>query len=285
MAKKNSSRLGIKKTGGSSNVTKRLVPEVPFNAPAGSYDVGLDAAVRGSNRGLADLITDAGRDQERADYQTQWGRDDITRQRDEGLGDLDTQNTRFTRDMGTNRQRGGEDYTKGKGRLSQDYQSTIAGLLRNYDRLGQSQRQQAAGAGYSGQGGGAVAQAARKRAENQAWDRKPVDTNFQRGNEDMDTGWNRQQQDWNTAESDWGADYGTQKKRITDGADRNLGQLAVTGSWDSQDRQTGVTRGVRENREFGVDTQAAKVQQVQQTTPGWLDQWKKRNDKRGFRSF
>jgi hypothetical protein len=305
MAKKKQ-KLGIKKTGGSSNVNP-LVPEIPFNAPAGSYDVGLDAALRGSKRGLAQLIEDAATGQQRDDNDYLLGKENIERGRDESISDLDTRNSRFTRDLGHNRQRGGEDYTKGKGRLSEDYttgkgrlgedyQSTVAGLLRNYQRLGSSQRQGALSAGYTGQGGGAVAQAARKRAENQAWDRKPIDTNFQRGNQDMDrgfqrgnqdldTGWNRQQQDWNTAESDWGTDYQTGRQRITDGATRDLGGLGLAGIRSYQDRGTQVQRAKDETGFFGEDTQAAKVQQVQQTTPGWMDQWKQRNDKRGFRTF
>lgn len=251
----------IKKRGGMSNVPRDLLPEVPFRAPAGSYDVGLDAAERASNRGLQDLLNDLNRDQERADVQGGWGREDITRGRDESLSDLDTRNTRFTRDLGTARQRGGE-----------DYQSGLANLARNYQRLGNSQRQGATVAGV--QRGGALKQAARKRDENMAWDRKPMDTNYA-----------RQQQDWNNSESDWGQDYQTTRGRITTGADRDLGRLNVAGSWDAQDRLTQGTRAQRENQYFGQDTQATRVQQVQQTSPGWLSDWQSRNKNRGWRQF
>ncbi len=254
--------LKVKKTGkGASNVTARNVPEVPFNAPAGSYDVGLDAAARASGRGLQDLLNQLSTQQDRADVQSQWGQEDITRNRDQAFSDLDTRNSRFGRDLGVARQRGGE-----------DYQSALAGLARNYQRLGNSQRQAATAAGV--QSGGALKQAARKRAENQAWDQKPIDT-----------GWQRQQQDWNNSEADWNQDYTTQRSRIGESADRDLGRLAVTGNWDSQDRITQGQQAQRENAYFNQDTQAAKVQQVQQTSPGWLDQWRQNNKYRGFRTF
>lgn len=282
MAKKKKG-TGIKKTGGVSNVPRGLLPEQPFRAPLGSYDPGLDAAERASGRGLIQLITDLGDARDRAAAQYGWGQEDITRGRDEALGDLDSRNQRFGRDLGTARQRGGEDYTTGKTRLSEDFQSSLASLARNYQRLGNSQRQGATAAGV--QAGGALRQAARKRAENQAWDRKPIDTGFARGNQDLDTGWNRQQQDWNTRESDWNTDYQTDRGRITDGATRNSARLTATAGWDDRDRFKQEWRAQGEHANFQHDTQEARIGQVQQTAPGYLNDWNSRNRYRGFRTF
>lgn len=280
------SKLKVKKTGkGASNVTSRNVPEIPFRAPAGSYDVGLDAAERASSRGLQDLLNQLSTQQDRADVQSQWGQQDITRNRDQALGDLSTRNDRFGRDLGISRQRGTEDYNTNSTRLGEDYQSSLANLARNYQRLGQSQKQGFLSAGGQAGGGGALKQAARKRAENQAWDRKPIDTGYQRSSSDLNTAWGRQQQDWNNNEADWNKDYTTQTQRIGDSASRDLGRLAVTGNWDSQDRITQGQQAQRENTYFGQDTQAARVQQVQQTAPGWLDQWRQNNKYRGFQTF
>ncbi len=129
-----------------------------------------------------------------------------------------------------------------------------------------------AAAGVQSQG--LAAQAKRKRDENQAWDRKPIDTAY-----------GRQQQDWTNSESDWGQDYQTQKGRITSGADRDIGRQSVASNWDATDRETQGGRAQRENEYYKQDTQAARVQQVQQTSPGWLDSWRNQNRNRGYRTF
>ena len=68
--------------------------------------------------------------------------------------------------------------------------------------------------------GGAVLAAARRRAENQAWDRQPIDTGYQRA-----------MQDYQTSESRLGQDYQT-----------SLSRLAAQREWLGQDQATGMSQ-------------------------------------------
>ncbi len=271
---------------------------VPFRAPPGSYDPGLDAAERASQRGLADLLEDTGTANTRDFRDYTQGAGDLNRQRDEGLADLLQGRGRFERDLGTARTRGVADFEQSKGRLLGDYtQSTaragedygrnIGELDRGYGRLRDQQGQAAQQAGAAS--GGALAQAVRKRTENQAWDRAPIDTNFKRGNQDRDEnykrqtddvneGMRRQGADWDTQEWDRRADWSQQQQRLGDDTDRGLGRLAQQTSdrWDDRNKVQ-VPRAQRENQFFGQDTQEARIGSVRQTAPNYFNEWIRQN--------
>jgi hypothetical protein len=115
-------------------------------------------------------------------------------------------------------------------------------LSRNYAQLQNRQAQGHARAGVMG--GGAVLQAAAKRAANQAIEQAPIDTSYSRFQQDNESA---------------------------------LGQLALQmappdasnplGGRQFQDLTTGLTRAQREGTQFGLDTSAEKAYQA--SGAGW----------------
>jgi hypothetical protein len=125
----------------------------PSAPPPGTYDPALDAQLRASERGLADVGEDYRTGGTRRFDDFQLGLGDLGRQRDEGLADL----LRRRDEIGL-----------------------------SYRRLGNSQAQAAASANMTR--GGALLQAARKRVENEKYDLKPVETAETRTREGYDRG-------------------------------------------------------------------------------------------------
>jgi hypothetical protein len=197
--------------------------------PPGTYDPALDAQLGQAGRGYLDLRQDIERDTGRREDDYLRGRNDLTRQFGESQFDLNRA-----------RQYQGEDYGRG-----------VAGLERSYLRLGDAQRQQGNAAGV---GGGYLAQARRKRAENMAWDRQPLDTQNARALEG----------------------FATSEQRLGEGRDRGLGELALGQQRYGEDSQTQLTRGAREFEEFGQDIGAGRFYQAAGT--GWAPPPKPANE-------
>jgi hypothetical protein len=212
----------------------------PTSPPPNYYDPAIDAQVRASGRGLGQLLADTSTARLRGanDYTT--ARGDVFRQRDQGLSDLLT-----------SYQRGQQDSQLGESRLRQDYGTQIQGLQRGYARLGGQQAQQAAGAGLGS--AGVFAQAAAKRAANEAIDQAPVDTGFNRGLADMLSSRSRATQD-----------YGTNVGRTTDAASRAAGQLSLGYGRQQHDQLTAERRATREDMFFGQDANQQRWFQAKQ---------------------
>lgn len=217
--------------------------QAPTAPPPGTYDPTLDATLGQAGRGLGDFQQDTERNSARssndyirgrADVQRDagWGREDLTRSRDRGLFDVGQART----------------YE------GQDYGRSIQGLDRSYGRLADSQAEQINAAGLSG--GGASLQAARKRAENLAWDRQPIDTGHGRAVAGFDTATGRLNED-----------YGTQTGRLNDTEQRQLGALDLGQQRYSEDSGTALSRAAREYDAFSQDTGAARFYQAAGT--GW----------------
>jgi hypothetical protein len=104
--------------------------------------------------------------------------------RREGTGT--SSRTRGWRGRGRRRifQFGQDDVNRSYDRTKADYGSNVAMLQRQYDILAGRQQEQANVSGVIG--GGALLEAATKRAANQAIDRAPLDTGFKRAGEDRD---------------------------------------------------------------------------------------------------
>lgn len=175
-------------------------PWTPWGTPpADRYDPALDAQLAASQRGFGDLVTDA-----------------------------TTGNARDTQDYGF----GLGDVQRSQDRGQADYNRNVGLLTRSYGQLRDRQSQQFHVAGVAG--GGAALQAARKRTENMAIDRQPLDTGLQRLNEDSDIA---------------------------------RGRLGVNYQRGIDDRSTQVLRGGRESVFFGADT--AKAKGFQAAGTGW----------------
>lgn len=139
--------------------------------PAGSFDPAIEYSAGAANRGLG---------YQQQDYGTQWAglqtdaQGNIVRP-----GDLNARNPGGSPKYG----RGLQDYFQQRDRLTQQHDTTVADLLRNYQRLGSQQTQAAAQAGVAE--GGALAQALQKRTANEAHDQAPIDTAYSQGLSDL----------------------------------------------------------------------------------------------------
>lgn len=141
-----------------ANPQAGIVPYTPFKPltadqlPPSSYDVGLDAQLRASQRGLGYTEADYGRDNARAS-------DDYQR----GLASI----------------------LQGRTRGTEDTARSTSELARRFGILGRSQNQAARAAGVAR--GGALAQSFEKRTANQANDQFDIDRSLSRLMQDYDT--------------------------------------------------------------------------------------------------
>lgn len=181
-------------------------PYQPPPVPSGSYDPSLDAQLGQSKRGLGDLRadTETANTRDTVDYSTMQG--DVTQQRDRTLADLNSQ---------------------------------LEAVGRSYTRLGGRQTEGANAAGLLG--GGALLQAAQKRAANEAIDRKPINTAMTRTTADAAEQLQKLALDYAPAS-----------------ADNPLGGRRF------QDRTTALTRAQREGSQFGIDVNNQKLYQASQ---------------------
>lgn len=218
--------------------------KAPVNPPPGTYDPSIDAQVRATGRGYEYMQEDFPVNKARAqdDYLTATQNDQTDYQN--ALGDLTQTHDRSLSDLLMGRTRGTEDYN-----------ASIAGLDRSYQRLGGRQAQSAAAAGVSG--GGALAQALAKRTANEATDRAPIDTNYNRFLSDSQTQEGRANQEFITGSS-----------RLKDQLDRRLGALSLgldRSYGETGDQTVALGRAGNENIQYGIDATAARWGQAAQT--------------------
>lgn len=264
----------------------------PYAVPApppGYYDPSLDAQQGAANRGLLDTTQDVGAANLRDTVDYGLGRDAIGRGFTRGTEDLGTQRDAVTRgydrnvsDLNQGADRGLADLRTSAARGTEDHQSAIAGLLRRYGQLADSQRQQQGRAGVVR--GGAMLQAAAKRQANQALDQQPLDQSFQRFTADNQQAQGRVGEDRTLGLGRLGEDKLTQLGALDTaghrlGEDTTLayGDLALklappdannpVGGRSFQNRTTQLTRAQRENFNFGLDVGAQKYYQAAGT--GW----------------
>ena len=176
------------------------------------YDPALDAQLAAVQRGLFDT---------QQDIQTQGNR--LTEDYGIGVANAKQSYDYGIQDLGTARTRTGE-----------DYQRQLASLQRSYDRLGRQQSWRARGMNIMS--GGTLLAAARRRAANQAWDRQPIDTGFQRANQDFDT----------------------RQSRLTQSYNQQVAQLGLGLTRGQADLGTQGARAQREADQFGIDTAAQR---------------------------
>jgi hypothetical protein len=124
----------------------------PTSPPGGTYDPSLDSQEGAADRGLADLLADVGLGNQRDENDFQLALQRLQRRRDEGLADI----------------------LRARTQSKEDYGRQVSELDRGYSRLATRQAEQARATGQAR--GGALVQAMRKRGENYAFDRQPLDT-------------------------------------------------------------------------------------------------------------
>lgn len=241
------------------NAQKRAALAVP---PPGTYDPGLDASERATNRGLGDLIADIGADTgvNRVRGTTDWlgqtaqlNQQGLRNEADYATGVNRTEQAsgRSLADLLTQRQQGGE-----------DYQANVGTLQRNYATMGNNQNQAARAAGAM-TGSGAQLQGARKREANQAIERAPLDTAYQRFQSGSQLAEQRLGEDKANTLADLLEGIGRSRQDLsTAGQQLDLGYGRQNTDWDTQ-----LTRAGREAGQFGIDTAAARSAQA--TQMGW----------------
>lgn len=206
-------------------------PYSPWGTPpADRYDPYLDAQLAAGQRGLGDYVTDASTSNRRATE-------------DYGFGVHDAQ---------LGQTRGQQDIATQRGYATQDHQRAIDMLTRQYTQLGSAQGQQANVMGVAG--GGALLQAARKRAANETIDQQPIDTGFHRQTAALDT----------------------QGQRLNEDTGTSIARLGVNTERQVGDTNLGVQRAGREQIFLGGDTTAAKSAQAAQS--GWDPGAKPKNE-------
>lgn len=179
----------------------------PVSPPPGTYDPGLDAALRANNRGVFDLQQDTERDNQRADTTHTAGVEQANTQRGWSLADLLAGHNRETQDYGTN----------------------TATLQRNYANLGSAQTAKASSGAFVDTG--SIQAASGARTENQGRDQSVLDTAHSRAEEDYNTGVDRTNKtaDWQVAGLDEGYQYGVDDRATS------LARATREGSFFGQD--------------------------------------------------
>jgi hypothetical protein len=239
----------LKKNPGAKLPATGMAPNIggfdPFHAPErpppGTYDPSLDAQERAAGRGYGDLQQDT-------DIGNARGEDDFLL----GKGELEKALARHLADLTTNRGRQHSDYELSKKQASEDYGTSLTNLQRSYDIRGAAQTDAATAAGVSA--GGALQQALQKRMANQAIEKAPIDTGFQRFNQQADEGEQRSQADFDLLAGDNG--------RLQEDFQSQLGQLGLGLSRGNEDRANTLARAGRETTQLGTDVAAQRWYQA-----------------------
>lgn len=241
---------------------RTFTPYRPPAPPAGSYDPSLDSQEAAARRGLGDLVNQVGTQQARdvTDYAV--AQSDLQNNFGDQVQGLQRGYMDRTQDLQRQRNRTQEDYTRGNFLLS-----------RQFEQLGRGQLQQANAAGVIR--GGALLQAAAKRAENRGIQQQGMDTNYQRGIVDIDTQYGRAGRDLQLGTEQANQDY-----------NRRAGGLALDysppdannplGGRRFQDRATQLTQAQRELTFFGQDVGNQRV--FQAAGSGWDPQQRPANE-------
>jgi hypothetical protein len=259
-----------------------------------SYDPTISAEQRAQERGLEDLEFDLKRGGKRAkkDYRT--SRKDLKRDYGRGTEDISRNLYRDLEDLGLRRSDAGRDYGRGVedigtrrsdldtdfSRGNEDFGFQLEALGRRYNRLGQAQQQNINATGQSA--GGATAAAAAKRAENQAFERRPIDTGITRLGEDYTRDTGLLERTGTRLGEDFGSELeriGLSEGRATDDASRNQtylnqdfrhdrGLMKRDYKWGRQDRKLEKQRGRREQAIGHQDLTQQAIWQARQMQPG-----------------
>jgi hypothetical protein len=223
-----------------------------IDPPSGYYDPNLDVQqrdeIRAYDRNTGDLNLAGERAGVDLGLQTKrTGEGGIDRVRtkedyDTGVGGIERGFGRSLSDLLQARTRGGE-----------DYQSSLTNLQRSYDRLGSQQGELARKSGAEATGG-VYAQSARKRAENQAIDKSPIDQAYSRFTQDSATSEGRLGEDKKTSLDELLRGY----TRAGEDMDWTQGQAGLGYERTTSDIGTALERSDTDHKNFKQDIKAAK---------------------------
>lgn len=175
-------------------------PQAPVT-PSGAYNPSLDIELAAGKRGTQNTIED-----------------------------LLTKGTRGENNFATDQ----SEVQREEGEQTAEHNRALAALAQSYQRLGGRQTEQANAAGVGR--GGALLQAAQKRAANEGKAREPLDIN-----------------------------YANQQA----GDQRSLARLALGRQQEAEDIGTGTARAEREQNQFGIDTRTVEAREA--ANNGYVD--------------
>lgn len=217
-----------------------FTPYQPPPIPSGYYDPALDAQRDAASRGLLNNEQDIGlagrRSQEDLTFDT---------------GQIEQGYTRGLQDLTTGRDRGIEDLGYARSDEGVDYGRNIEALTRSYGQLGRRQAEQARKYGVTSSGIALLSAA--KRNENQALERRDIDTGHERATRGFDVAGRRIGEDFSTGSGRLGEDRTTALGRTSQLYDRGVA-----------DRGTALSRARSEDTFFGLDVGQQKQYQAQQ---------------------
>ncbi len=251
-----------------------------FNLANSLQDIGFSKA--DIERSYGRTLQDIGRSREQVNVQAQralenlgWSREDVQRGFKRGKEDIQTATEALERSYG----RATTDTKTARNRQATQYVSDLVGLDRQYNRLGGRQSQQAASQGVAG--GGALQQAMRKRAENKAIDKEPLDRqhgynmadaqqSLGRLGEDRGVGLAGLARSGQRLGEDTSTNLGrigVQEGRVGQDKAFNLGGLDIAAGRAGEDRSTGLSRadvyGGRAQQGYQFQLQGLNVAQEQ----------------------
>ena len=235
-----------------SNASKYHLP------PLFSYDPAILAEIRSLERGYKDTRRDTRRGKKRAKQDFRTTRKDIRVEKKRGLQDFSTQLERGLQEIGFKRQDTKQRFERG----TQDFDIQLANTIRGFDRQGQAQMQAGNAAGVLG--GGYATAAARRRAENLAIARQPIDIGQQRLAEDTQTALGR----LGIAGQQLRQDIGRGRRRLRQDTrhDIRLGRREYKRT--KQDYNTELQRALREKKIGVVDLTQSAIFDARQRQPG-----------------
>lgn len=268
-----------KKSGKGSSPAQR--PRFPSftGPPPGTFDPGLEAQVRSSQRGLLDLEElerlealrghqDTGQARRLLQRKLREGRADIGRGREYAQQDFTTADTQlhttFARDL--------EELGIAKQRGEEDYQRTLTNLQHKYAETAAVQGEQRIQTGTNDTG--TTAASAAVSGANQAFDRQGIDTMHQRGLEDLARREGRIRSDFGTEENLLGQDlgrrltaYGIQGQRLGEEGRTQFHALSLAALRAKQDRETKLSHARREQGIYSSDVAQQAFYQAHQLNP------------------
>lgn len=241
---------------------RRFTPYRPPTPPAGSYDPSLDAQEAAARRGLVDLRGDLGTQQARDVTDYAMGQDELSRARYRNQSDIQSQMIGNFQDIDTQ-----------LNRTAEDEQRQTQLLNRQFGILGRNQLQAVNTAGVIR--GGALLQAAARRAENQGIEQQSINQAAARRHEDLSRQRQRVEQEGARAIDRGFEDYNLGMGKL--GLEYSLPDANnPLGGRRYQDRTTQVTRAERENTAFGLDIGAQRSYQA--AGAGWDPEPKPSNE-------
>lgn len=276
-----SKRAAVNKreSAGRGGVKLPYTPPEFIGPPPGTYDPGLEAQVRSSERGLLDLIEQEARSGKRETQDTRQARRLLQRKIDQGRADLRRQRGYDIDDAGDAREqlstsfkRDLEDLAVAQQRGEEDYRKALVGLQHKYATAAQRQGEASLRQGTAESGTDAASGAVR--GANVAFDTAEVDAVRQRQVEDLARREGRLREDFGTSEEELGEGldrqldaYGIQGRRMGQEGRTQFNALKLAALRAGQDRATKISHAKREQGIYSTDVAGQAFYQAHQMNP------------------